>query len=91
MGQDGRTAMATKGMGDYPNSNMQMMEKEWGSGPDSFAQDDLNREATEWFPDEEETEKDKQWAEKLKKFHKSFIEKGYPDPLISALLSLDNE
>ena len=98
-GQDGRTAMATKGMGDYPNANMQMMEKEWGSGPDSFAQDDLNREADEWFPNEESVKSnivsnvksEKEWAENFKKFHKSFIEKGELDPMISALLSLDNE
>ena len=90
-GQDGRTAMATKGMGDYPNSSMQMMEKEWGSGPDSFAQDDLNREADEWFPNEESVKSEKEWAENFRKFHKSFIEKGEYDPMISALLSLDNE
>jgi len=55
-----RAAGATAAMSNYPDSNMQMMEKAWGSGPDSYAQDDLHRGGNQDISEDEEDIDDKE-------------------------------
>jgi len=55
-----RAAGATAGMASYPDSSMQMMEKAWGSGPDTFDQDALHRGGDkDVSEDEEDIDEDK--------------------------------
>ena len=85
-----RAAGATASMASYPDSSMQMMEKAWGSGPDTFDQDALHRGGDKDVSDDEEDidenkREDDHWipededtvkAEKdnLRKFQKLYIE-----------------
>lgn len=82
-----RAAGATAGMGNYPNSSMQMMEKTWGTGP---AVDALRRDSGEQITAIPEDE-DFAMREKLHKLHNDFMEKGDPHPFTSALMALDND
>ena len=55
-----RAAGAAASMTSYPDSSMQMMEKAWGSGPDTFDQDALHRGGDkDVSEDEEEIDEDK--------------------------------
>jgi hypothetical protein len=49
-----RAAGAAASMASYPDSSMQMMEKAWGSGPDTYAQDALHRGGDKDISDDEE-------------------------------------
>ena len=49
-----RAAGAVASMASYPDSSMQMMEKAWGSGPDTYDQDALHRGGDKDMSDDEE-------------------------------------
>ena len=96
-----RAAGATSGMSNYPDSNMQLMEKAWGSGPDTYDQDALHRSGDlddeeyqetndkGWIPEDES--KVKSWAEKFVEVKKQYEEDGVQEPYFAALLGLDND
>ena len=82
-----RAAGATAGMGNYPNSSMQMMEKTWGTGP---VVDALKRDSGEEIT-AVPTDEDYVMREKLNKYYKKMLLKGDSTPLMSALEALDND
>ena len=90
--QPPRAAGATASMTHYPNGSMQMMEKNWGSGP---AVDALKRDIKEpiTIPDDEENiESDEEKrVKKFGKLYKEFLAKGDYDPMLAALQALDND
>ena len=80
---------------------MQLMEKAWGSGPDTYDQDALHRSGDlddeeyqetndkGWIPEDES--KVKSWAEKFVEVKKQYEEDGVQEPYFAALLGLDND
>ena len=90
-------AMATKGMGNYPSSALQMAA--FGSGPDSFAQDQLGRGGDRDIGHEEDDIDEKKrtnvWVseEDIKKFdklYKALKDANDDTPLITALHKVFN-
>ena len=82
--QPGRQASATRSMTNYPNSNLQMMEKTWGSEP--FSTDALEREG------DLDVEAEKRRGTEFQKLWVELMKAGDPTPMATAAqLVLDND